>query len=128
MPRTVTGGGRVASSRLPAEVGPALEGRGRDATPGVPAMSGDRVGAQAGLAERRDAQVGPTDEVVDGAAHRCLDARAGGQAGEQDGDAERDAERAQDRAQRSRPEAAEGEVRSTTWRIGPTARGWRAAR
>jgi hypothetical protein len=66
---------------------------------------GNRVGAQAGLAERRHPQVGSTDQVVDGAAHGCLDARAGRQAGEQDCDAEGNAQGTQDRAQRSRPEA-----------------------
>ena len=111
----------------PREVGPPLERGGGDRDAGRLGDRRDRLGGQAGLAERRDAQVGASDEVADGAADRRLDAGVRRQAGEQDGDAERDAERAQDGAQRSGAEAAEGEaVRDMA--DGPTARAGPAAR
>ena len=79
------------------------------ATPGVAAIASTRLGRQAGLAERGDAQVGPADQRGDGPLDGGVDAGVGGQPGEQDGDAERDAGHRQERAQWPRPKAAPGE-------------------
>ena len=65
---------------------------------------------QAGLAEGRDAQVGPADEGGDGAVDGGIDAGVRGEAREEDGDAERHAGDRQAGPQRARPEAAPGEA------------------
>ena len=91
------------------QVGAAFERRSSDGDTGR-ARDGrhGRVG-QAGLAEGRDAQVGPADHVADRAADRCVDTRVGGHAGEKDCDAEGDTERAEAGTQRMGAQAAEGE-------------------
>ena len=77
------------------EVGPSLERRRDHRDAGRPRDRLRRSRAQAGLAEGRDPQVRPADQVADGAVDGRLDAGVGGQAGEQDRDPEGDAEPAQ---------------------------------
>ena len=124
MPRTVTGGGsavpastRSARGRCGAR-GPAPRRR----RPASPAMASTVSRRQAGLAERRDPQVGPADEVADGPVDRRLDAGVASRA-PRTGPRRRGRRRAMVSAVRSgrAREAAPGEpVERTSW---PTATG-----
>ena len=79
------------------------------ATPGVPAMAATRLGRQAGLAERRDPQVGAADEVADGAADRASTPAFVASPANRTRDAEGDPERAERDRARAGAQAAEGE-------------------
>ena len=111
--------GRQPDGRPAQQVGLALEGGRRDGH-ALGLLDGlERVATQPGLAERRDAQVRPADEVADGPFDRGLDRDVRGQPGEQDGDAEGDADDRQDGAAGTSAEAAPGDpVHATTARAG----------
>ncbi len=58
--------GRRRAPRQAAEEGPALDRRGRVADAGRAADCVDGLGGETVLEERRDTEVGPADDVIDG--------------------------------------------------------------